>query len=120
MLNSTNGPAFGIAAIKCKENNGDQREVGGVRHDKFAGFLPHFCDAPGARETAEIAQIRLEDVHRVHSDHTPHCARSLSCSPPDTLILSAAATSAVIPAPNKDRVLSTKSIGCPPSADPPR
>jgi len=40
-----------------------------VRDHAFRGRRTHGGNTPGASEAADVTQVRLQDVHRVHADH---------------------------------------------------
>src|SRR5262245_33857206 len=49
----------------------DQAEIGAVRRDRQAGDARQATDTQGPADTAEVEDIRLDDVDGTHVDHLP-------------------------------------------------
>ena len=69
MVNSTCGPALGMAPIMCRLKT-DQGQVGRVRDTHQPGLCCHRRHAQGPGQPANVADIGLDDIYRVHADDT--------------------------------------------------
>lgn len=50
--------------------DGDQSEVGRMRDTEEVFFCGHLCDTECARESAEVTDVRLNDIDGVHFEHS--------------------------------------------------